>query len=65
MNTQTQDITFGFDTINEISKKCGIDLSKNKFDGIYGQGSINRRKSNSLKTTKVHEFEWDSNKRIC
>ena len=64
-NIQIQDITFGFDTINEISKKTGIDLSKNKFNGIYGMGSINRRKSNSIKATKVHEFKWDSDKRIC
>ena len=64
-NIQIQDITFGFDTINEIAKKCEIDLSKKKFDGIYGQGSINRRKSNSFKATKIYEFKWNSDKRVC
>ena len=65
MNTQIQDTMCGFDTINEIAKKTKIDLNKNKFDGIYGQGVIKRRKGNSLKTTKIYEFKRNSCKKVC
>lgn len=33
---------FGFDTINEIAKKTKIQLTKTKFEAIYGEGNINR-----------------------
>ena len=65
MSIQIRGIMSGFDTVNEIAKKMKINLSKNKFDGIYGSGIINRRKSNSIKTTKIYEFKWNSYKRIC
>lgn len=64
MSMEIQDIMCGFDTINEIAKRNKIDLSKNKFDGIYGQGTIFRRKNNFAKTTKVYEFKWYSSKEI-
>lgn len=55
----------GFDTVNEIAKKTKIDLNKNKFDGIYGMGIINRRENNSIKATKIYESKRNSYKRIC
>lgn len=42
MSIQIQDIMFGFDTINEIANLNKIEMSRSKFDGIYGQGTINR-----------------------
>lgn len=54
----------GFDTINEISKMKNIEMTRKKFDAIYGQGTINRRKSNSLKTTNVYESKRNSSKKI-
>ncbi len=54
----------GFDAINEISKITEIEMTKTKFEGIFGQGTINRRKSHSFKTTNVYEFKWNSSKKI-
>lgn len=34
----------GFNTINEISKECGIKVSKLKFDALYGIGEIKGKK---------------------
>ena len=34
----------GFDTINKIAKKYEIDLSRTKFNGIYGSGIIENEK---------------------
>lgn len=39
----------GFDTINEISKLNKIELNRNKFNSIYGQGTINDEKVVLLK----------------
>lgn len=39
----------GFCAINSISEKCDIHLSKNKFDGIYGSGTIDGKKVILLK----------------
>ena len=33
----------GFDVINELSKKCEIKVSKNKFEALYGIGKINSK----------------------
>ncbi len=54
----------GFDTVNLVSRKTGIEMTKTKFDGIFGQGMINRRKSYFIKTTNVYEFKWNSSKKI-
>lgn len=54
----------GFDTINVISRMNKIEMTRQKFDGIYGQGIIERRKSDIIKTTNVYEFEWNSCKKI-
>ena len=42
---QTQDIMYGFDTINEIASRNGIEINKNKFEAIYGQGTIQNEKA--------------------
>ena len=55
---------FGFDTINEISKKCEIEVNRTKFDSYFGQGIIKRRKNYSFKTSNVYEFKWYSSKKI-
>lgn len=34
----------GFDVINELSRECGIKVSKSKFDAFYGMGEINGKK---------------------
>lgn len=39
----------GFDTINKIAKKHGIEVSKNKFQGLYGTGMIDGEKVVLLK----------------
>ena len=39
----------GFDTINEIAKKNKIEMTRSKFDAIYGQGTIGEEKVILLK----------------
>lgn len=39
----------GFDVINKIAKKYGIDISRTKFNGLYGSGIINNEKVILLK----------------
>ena len=34
----------GFNVINEISDKCNINVSKSKFDALYGMGEIQGKK---------------------
>lgn len=39
----------GFDVINKIAKEYEIEMSRNKFDGIYGTGVIEKEKVMLLK----------------
>ena len=39
----------GFDVINKIAKKYEIDISRSKFNGLYGSGIINNEKIILLK----------------
>ena len=39
----------GFDTINKLAKKYEIDLSRNKFNGLYGNGVVEGEKVILLK----------------
>ena len=39
----------GFDVINNLSKKTGIEVTKNKFDALYGTGTIENEKVVLLK----------------
>ena len=41
---QIQDITCGFDVINEIAARNKIEIDRNKFNAIYGQGFIQNEK---------------------
>ena len=34
----------GFDVVNEIAKRNKIDINRNKFNSLYGQGIINNEK---------------------
>lgn len=43
---------FGFDVINEIAKICKIDMTRTKFEAIYGQGTISGDKVILLKPQK-------------
>ena len=54
----------GFDTINVVSRINKIEMTRQKFDGIYGQGTINRRKSYTIKTTNVYEFKRNSCEKV-
>lgn len=46
MNIQIQGIMCGFDTINRFAKANEIEVNRTKFEALYGQGMVNRRKSN-------------------
>ena len=39
----------GFDVINKIARKCEIDISRTKFNGLYGSGIIKDEKVILLK----------------
>lgn len=39
----------GFDVVNKIAEKYSIDITKNKFNGLYGSGIINGEKVVLLK----------------
>ncbi len=39
----------GFDTINKIAEQYGIEMSKKKFDSLYGEGRIEKEKVILLK----------------
>lgn len=39
----------GFDVINKIAKKCEIELTRTKFNGLYGSGTIEGEKVILLK----------------
>ncbi|MNT13557.1 Peptidyl-tRNA hydrolase [compost metagenome] len=51
----------GFDAINKIAKKFKISVNKNKFDGIYGKGTIGNEEVILL---KPQTFMNDSGKSI-
>ena len=40
---------YGFDTINEISKKTNININRKKFEALFGQGTIGEEKVTLLK----------------
>ena len=39
----------GFDTVNELAKRHEIEINRNKFNSLYGQGIINNEKVIILK----------------
>lgn len=40
----TQDTIYGFDVINKIASKNKIEINRNKFNAIFGQGIIQNEK---------------------
>ena len=50
----------GFDVINELSKDCGIKVSKSKFDALYGMGEINSKKVILLKPQTYMNLSGES-----
>lgn len=52
ISIRTPDIMFGFDVVNEIAKNCKIDMTRTKFEAIYGQGTIGEEKVILLKPQK-------------
>ena len=47
----------GFDTINLVAQKNGIELTRSKCQSIFGTGMIQRRKSRFSLTTNFYEFK--------
>lgn len=50
----------GFDTINILSKKYGIEVNKKKFQGLYGKGIIENQKVILLKPQTYMNLSGDS-----
>jgi PTH1 family peptidyl-tRNA hydrolase len=50
----------GFDVINKLAKKHEIELSRSKFDGIYGTGIIENEKVILLKPQTYMNLSGDS-----
>ena len=50
----------GFDVINKIAKKCEIDISRTKFNGLYGSGIIKDEKVILLKPQTYMNLSGDS-----
>ena len=50
----------GFDTINKLSQKYGIEVNKKKFKGIYGTGIIEGEKVMLLKPQTYMNSSGDS-----
>ena len=54
----------GFDVINKIAKKCEIDISRTKFNGLYGSGIIKDEKVILLKPQTYMNLSGNSVKKI-
>lgn len=54
----------GFDVINKIAKKCEIDISRTKFNGLYGSGSIKNEKVILLKPQTYMNLSGQSIKKF-
>lgn len=50
----------GFDTINHLSEKLNINVSKEKFKGLYGEGLINNEKVILLKPQTYMNLSGES-----
>jgi len=50
----------GFDVINELANQCKIQIYKNKFKGLYGEGSINGEKIILLKPQTYMNLSGES-----
>ena len=50
----------GFDTINKLAKQYAIEMNKNKFKGIYGNGMIEKEKVILLKPQTYMNLSGES-----
>lgn len=50
----------GFDTINKLGKQYGIEISKSKFKGLYGTGTIDNQKVILLKPQTFMNLSGES-----
>ena len=55
----------GFDVINIIAKKCEIDISRTKFNGLYGSGIIKDEKVILLKPQTYMNLSGESVKEVA
>ena len=55
----------GFDVINKLSAKYEIEVKKEKFNGLFGSGVIEGRKSNIIKATNIYERKWRMCGKVC
>ena len=53
----------GFQVINELSKEYGIQVNKNKFNGLYGKGDINGKTVLLLKPQTYMNLSGEAVKR--
>ena len=52
----------GFEAIDYLSDKYNIELNREKFKGVFGEGFI-KGKSNLIKANYIYEFKWGQHKR--
>ena len=52
----------GFDVINKLAEKYGIEINRNKYEGIYGSGNIGEEK---VVLVKPQTYMNSSGKSIC
>ena len=54
----------GFDVINKIARKCEIDISRTKFNGLYGSGIIKDEKVILLKPQTYMNLSGESVRQV-
>lgn len=57
---QIQGIIHGFNVINELTKRCGIEVNKSNFKGLYGTGIIQGKKVILLKPQTYMNLSGES-----
>lgn len=57
---QIQGIIHGFNVINELAKRCDIEVNKSNFKGLYGIGMIQDKKIILLKPQTYMNLSGES-----
>lgn len=55
----------GFDAINKITNNLKIEMTKTKFDSIYGMGNIGDKKVIFVKPQTYMNLSRNSSTRVC